>query len=243
MKPNRKERLNKLGEERSMIIDTLVYTGLRKGELTPLKVSDVHLDCKSPYIEIKSSDAKDTKTDQVAIPSHLADKLKGWIANKLPTAKIFHVPRDLRKILYRDLALTGIQAMDDKGRPIPDDQGRTIDVHALRHTAGTQLAKHGVLPQVASKQMRHSSLDMTMKHYTHLAIEDKSKAVERLPVYDGGIGSEALAKTGTYNDKMTPESEKYDEKYDMQQSKYNIGRHTNNKLGRLTKTTHPHKHL
>ncbi len=36
-----------------------------------------------------------------------------------------------------------------------------------------------------------------MKHYTHLAIEDKSKAVERLPVYGKGIGLESQKKTGT----------------------------------------------
>ncbi|MFC1761815.1 hypothetical protein ACFL6U_07015 [Planctomycetota bacterium] len=36
-----------------------------------------------------------------------------------------------------------------------------------------------------------------MKHYTHLAIEDKSKAVERLPIFDGGFGTEADKKTGT----------------------------------------------
>jgi len=197
IKPERREGLIKLGQERALMFETMIYTGLRLGELAPVKVSDVYLNSQSPYIEVQASDAKDAKCDQVAIPPHLATKLKDWTANKLPTAKLFKVSKGLRKILYRDLALAGIQALDEKGRPIADDQGRKIDVYALRHTCGTQLAKHGVLPQVASKQMRHSSLDITMKHYTHLAIEDKSKAVERLPVYDQGIGLESERKTGT----------------------------------------------
>jgi len=217
IKPDRRERLIRLGQERALIFEVEIYTGLRLGELASVKVSDVHLGGQSPYVEIQASDAKDARRDQVAIPLHLAAKLKDWIANKLPTAKLFKVSKGLRKILYRDLALAGIQALDDKGRPIADDQGRRIDVHALRHTCGTELAKHGVLPQVASKQMRHSTINMTMKHYTHLAIEDKSKAVERLPVYDTGLGVESEKKTGTDDADVTP-SEKYAQKYAQCQS-------------------------
>ncbi len=197
VKPEQRERLARLGLERSLTFETMIYTGLRLSELAALKVSDIHLDEQSLYIEIRASDAKDAKTDQVAIPPHLAAKLQEWVSRKMPQTRLFNVPRGLRSILYRDLALADIQKLDKDGRPIPDGQGRKIDVHALRHTAGTQLAKHGVLPQVASKQMRHSSLDMTMKHYTHLAIEDKIKAVDHLPVYDGGFGTEADKKTGT----------------------------------------------
>jgi len=217
VRPERTEQLTRLGQERALVFETMIYTGLRLGELASVNVSDLHLDCESPYIEIRASDAKDARCDQVAIPLHLAAKLMDWVANKLPTAKLFKVSKGLRKILYRDLALAGIQALDDKGRPIADDQGRRIDVHALRHTCGTQLAKHGVLPQVASRQMRHSTLDMTLKHYTHLAVEDKSEAVERLPAYDSVLAAESKKKTGTDNADVTP-SEKYAQKYAQQQS-------------------------
>jgi hypothetical protein len=69
--------------------------------------------------------------------------------------------------------------------------------------------------------------------YTHLAIEDKSQAVDRLPVYNKGFGSEAFAKAGTYNDKNDLESEKYAEKYDVQQAKYDVACHFDNKLGKI----------
>jgi hypothetical protein len=44
---------------------------------------------------------------------------------------LFDVPDKLCKILSRDLRAAGI--------PKRDDRGRSIDVHALRHTFGTLL--------------------------------------------------------------------------------------------------------
>ena len=53
------------------------------------------------------------------------------------------------KILNRDLNAAGI--------PKSDDRGRTIDVHALRHTFGTNLSKAGVAPRVAQNAIRAST--------------------------------------------------------------------------------------
>jgi hypothetical protein len=54
---------------------------------------------------------------------------------------LFTVPRELVKILNRDLKLAGISKRDDRGR--------TIGVHALRTTFGTLLSKGGVAPRAA----------------------------------------------------------------------------------------------
>ena len=77
------------------------------------------------------------------------------------------------KILDRDLKAAGI--------PKRDDRGRTVDVHALRHTFGTMLSKAGVSPRVAQAAMRHSSIDMTMNVYTDPRLLDVQGAVESLP--------------------------------------------------------------
>jgi len=195
----------------------MIHTGLRKNELASLMVSDLHLDADPPFLNIQASNAKNAQADDIPLRSDLVKVLKEWVSNKHPKAKLFDVPNGLRKILYRDLALAEIQKVDEEGKPIADEQDRLVDVHALRHTCGTQLAKAGVLPQVASRIMRHSTINMTMKHYTHLALEDKSKAVERLPAYDTGASSEALQKTGT-DDLPNEASEKYAQKYAQVQS-------------------------
>ncbi len=79
-----------------------------------------------------------------------------------------------------------------------DDRGRTVDVHALRHTFGTHLSKSGVTPRTAQTAMRHSDINLTMGVYTDPRLLDLSAAVESLPSLPlGGIDGEAGQATGT----------------------------------------------
>ncbi len=81
-----------------------------------------------------------------------------------------------------------------------DDRGRTLDVHALRHTFGTLLSKGGVAPRTAQAAMRHSKIDLTMRIYTDPRLLDVHGALGVLPVLplDGaGVTSEAARATGT----------------------------------------------
>ena len=82
----------------------------------------------------------------------------------------------LGKILDRDLLAAGI----DKA----DERGRTIDVHALRHSFGTLLSKGGVTPRTAQAAMRHSNIDLTMNVYTDPKLLDVQGALDSLPSLD-----------------------------------------------------------
>jgi integrase len=64
-----------------------------------------------------------------------------------------------------------------------DAQGRTVDVHSLRHTFATLLARKGVSPSAAQKLMRHSDIRLTMNTYTHLDLADTASAVAALPKF------------------------------------------------------------
>ncbi len=110
-----------------------------------------------------------------------------------PETPIFRVPRDLVRILDRDLKLAGI--------PKRDERGRTVDVHAIRHTFGTLLSKGGVFPRTAQAAMRHSDMNLTMNTYTDPKLLDIAGAVEALPWFplDGGatLEPDAARATGT----------------------------------------------
>ena len=94
------------------------------------------------------------------------------------------------KILNRDLAAAGI--------PKVDERGRTVDVHALRHTFGTLLSKGGVAPRTAQEVMRHSSIDLTMKTYTDPRLLDVAGAMEALPdLALDPAAAQSQAMTGT----------------------------------------------
>ena len=100
---------------------------------------------------------------------------------------VFVVPKGLIRILDRDLALAGI--------PKVDDRGRTIDVHALRHSFGTHLSAAGVAPRTAQAAMRHSKIDLTMNVYTDPRLLDIAGAVERLPDLPLDAGDRTAAGT------------------------------------------------
>jgi hypothetical protein len=82
-----------------------------------------------------------------------------------------------------------------------DERGRTVDIHALRHTFETWLSKGGVAPRVAQEAMRHSTIDLTMNAYIDPKLLDVHGALETIPAVplDGGhqfTGQRAKA-TGT----------------------------------------------
>ena len=62
-----------------------------------------------------------------------------------------------------------------------DGAGRPRNFHSLRHTFASNLANAGVLPRQAQELMRHSSIELTMKRYTHTLLTDRSAAIARFP--------------------------------------------------------------
>ena len=188
----RRIELERLGRERALIYKTYLLTGLRKGELASLTVGQLHLDGAMPYVELDAADEKNRRGADIPLRGDLADELRQWLVEKLVTRRpetlvmgeavptelpsdtpLFDVPSGLLRILDRDLAFAGI--------PKKDDRGRTVDVHALRHTFGTHLSVAGVAPRTAQAAMRHSSIDLTMNVYTDPRLLDVHGALDKLP--------------------------------------------------------------
>ena len=118
---------------------------------------------------------------------------------RLPTdTPLFTVPDKLVQILDRDLRLAGI--------PKVDERGRTVDVHAFRHTFGTLLSANGVMPRTAQAAMRHSTIDLTMNTYTDPKLLDVAGAMQSLPALPlvGREASEAIAVRATGTDNSAP---------------------------------------
>ena len=186
--PDLVEQLDRLGRERALIYKTLVLTGLRKGELASITVGQLDLDGSMPCLILNAADEKNGQGSTIPLRADLAEDLKEWStdlpkpttlrlmdhqAKPDPSRKLFEVPAGLVRILDRDLLASGIDKRDERGR--------TLDVHALRHTFGTLLSKGGVAPRTAQAAMRHSSLDLTMNTYTDPKLLDVQGAMESLP--------------------------------------------------------------
>lgn len=175
VRPAVRERLERLGMERALMYKSMVLTGLRRGELADLRVCDLVLTGGLPRINLPADVAKNRRAAQLLLREDLAAELADWIraTGKAGVDTVFRVPVELVKILKRDLKLAGIAYRDE--------QGRTLDVHALRHTTATFLSRAKVPPAVAQRIMRHSDIKLTLQVYTDVQNLDEAQALKSLP--------------------------------------------------------------
>jgi integrase len=90
-----------------------------------------------------------------------------------------------RKLLY--------DVFDRAGIARKDEQGRSLDIHALRGTAATRLLRNNVQLAHVAKLLGHQDVRLTMRHYEDLGIEDLRAEVDRMPAI-GGAPKPAKAK-------------------------------------------------
>jgi integrase len=203
------------GEDRYFLYAVAFQSGLRAGELASLIPGSFILDADLPFLRLHAKRSKRRKNDVQPIPRELADALQPWLEKKPAGQPVW--PGTWRerawKMIGRDLAAAR-QTWIDEASPDAEERqrreqsdylasedadGRTFDFHATRHSYITLLAKSGVHPKTAQDLARHSSIDLTMNHYTHLRLCDRASALEELPslLPRSGLDLDALRATGT----------------------------------------------
>jgi integrase len=143
--------------------------GLRLSELRKLTWGAV--DLARGVLVIDMGKAK--RIDELPLHPELASELANIRPpHVLPSARVFPtaVTNDTRTKDFRRANIA-----------LVDADGRVADLHSLRATLGTRLARQGVAPQVAQRIMRHSDYRTTIKHYTRLELSDTAAAVRALP--------------------------------------------------------------
>lgn len=159
---------------RATVYLTILYTGLRSSELKGLKWQDFDFTASPPCVRVPSSISKNQKASSHTLRPELVAALKNfkpehthpheWVfRGKVPRVPTFKV----------DLKRAGI--------PFEDENGRRIDIHALRKTFGTMLSVIGVPLRVGMELMRHSESKLTEKVYTDASHLPLQSAIEGLP--------------------------------------------------------------
>lgn len=151
-------------------------TGLRWNEIVTLTRNNFIL-LDKPYVRVGAANAKNGKDDILPLSAEVVVNLSTYFNQKAatPLAKAFTGIWQKRgwEMLEVDLKAADIITCNEADE--------VLDFHLLRHTCGTRLARAGVQPQLAQRIMRHSNVNLTLKYYTHLALEDKRGAIEKLP--------------------------------------------------------------
>ena len=152
------------------IIETLLYTGLRRDELTHLTWADVDLQRRVVAVQAKDGwHPKDYEVRHIPMAPRLYELLKSLPRKENPW--VFSTSNDgphLGHILSRDfrklLKLCGIKG---------------ASLHTLRHTFASHLVMNGTDVYTVQKLLGHSSIKTT-EIYAHLAPDFLKAAVEKL---------------------------------------------------------------
>lgn len=181
----------------------LVVTGLRYGEAASLRWADVDED--EGTVTIRAENAKSRRARIVPVPGYVMDDLKelrhicAFACGRVPESGdlVFLSPKHrtldphgnpARILLRRLLDRAGIGYRDEEGSV-------TVDIHALRRTAGTRLARHAVPLATVSAILGHSDVRLTQRFYVDLRIADTRKAIEAVPAISVAATSRAPGAT------------------------------------------------
>lgn len=160
-------------------------TGARWSELTHTRWTD--LDVEKRTLVLRAETTKSKRRRVIPLRQQMVTVLKEvhTLHGKLigsevsPSDAIFLTPEGVAwckptnnamRIFDRVLARAKIDRVDG--------EGRKLDIHSLRHTFGSRLARHGVGLVQVQRLMGHSDPKLTAQVYTHLDVEDLRKAVE-----------------------------------------------------------------
>ena len=179
------------GPERAMLYRVAMETGLRWRELRSLTRGSFALDGPRPTVAVEAAYSKHRRDDTLPLRLDTAAAVDAFMGPSLPTARAFPMPASGQgsKILRADLEATGIA--------YEDAAGRVVDFHALRHTFITNLCNGGLHPKAAQVLARHSTIMLTMDHYTHLSVSDQRAGLDVLPDLTAPVQAEEARATGT----------------------------------------------
>src|SRR6185503_7517463 len=166
----------------------LLETGARWGELRTLRWGDIDLGKR--LLVLRAENTKSRKQRAIPVKEELAQELirlralQETLLRRLPNQAdpVFLSPEgnawswpttNPMRILDRLLDRAGIAKVDT--------QGQKLDIHALRTTCASRMARRDVPLAITQRWLGHSDPKLTTAHYTDLGVADLRAAVERAP--------------------------------------------------------------
>lgn len=169
-------RLERRGRERWLLYRLAVLTGLRRGELSRMRVQHLELD-RQPFarLNLPGNLTKSGKAARILLVPSLAADLRQWIADtgKRPGDKLLYVPLvcNMVKLHKAHLAAAGIAYQVD---------GKFADFHSLRMVPNVLLRKAGIPAKERQLFMRHGTLALTTETYDDADTAEMATVVSAL---------------------------------------------------------------
>lgn len=170
---------------------TLVYTGLRRGELLGLEWSDIDFENKTISVNktlvtvngslYTQSPKTKRSTRTISLDDSTVQVLKNW---KLEQKKQFFK----NGVKSTNIVITNIKGSyldfayfrDELKKFLSTHNLKQFSVHSLRHTHASLLFEAGIEPKTISDRLGHSNIQTTLNMYTHLNDKQRSDVADRL---------------------------------------------------------------
>jgi integrase len=216
---NAAESFGMSGAARYWLYRLAAETGFRAGELRALVRGDLTLEGDDPEATVPAAFAKNRHERTVPLKPETAEKLLGFLAGKLPGARVFRLPRPEKVVLMLRADLKAAKAEWLEGAPTSaerersaktsfleyrDEAGRYADFHSLRSSFATNLIASGVDVKTAQELLGHSTPQMTLGVYAKVLRGSRENAIRGLP--DFAAARQAVAATGTDDAHCTKQS-------------------------------------
>jgi len=146
-----------------LLIETARMTGLRRGELSALKVGDLQLNGNDPVLIVRSG--KGAKDRSVSLNPRINNQLAAFTKGKSASESVFGLaPKTISLKIGKWARKAGVPH---------------LHTHSLRHYVGTTLFQKGANPRAVQAALGHESLEVTML-YAALIGKDMKQAMELL---------------------------------------------------------------
>jgi len=161
--------------KRYMLVNLVLFTGLRVSEIANLKIGDIELNTKDPYLIVRNG--KRGKKRDVYLDKELVRHLKNFISWKKKTmgeevendSPLF-IGRNKKHCAVITLMKSFKRAIEESHLPIH------FSIHSARHTYATFLLHATNNLRYVQKQLGHSSIAMTSLYADILPSENGNLA-------------------------------------------------------------------
>jgi integrase len=167
------------GPDRLVLYTLAANTGFRAKELASLAPASFDLDAAPPTVTVGAGYSKHRREDVQPLRQDVAAMMAAYIEGRDRGEPLWpgSWTEAAAEMVRIDLAAAGIRYQDE--------DGRVFDFHAIRGQFISGLAAGGVHPKVAQTLARHSTITLTMDHYTRLDVLDVAGALDKLPTLPG----------------------------------------------------------
>ena len=210
------------GRDRAMMYILAAWTGFRKGEIGSLNLHSFRLDDDPPNCTVAALYSKHKRQDSQILHIEVVRWLKQWMDEKGqfgPDTLLFPVSgrvaggkeRKTHKMMQLDLKAARKAWLEEAKTPeekkvreksdflkYQDGDGLFADFHSNRHLFITSLERVGTSPKMAQILARHSDICLTLGVYTHVGMNDQTRAIAALqPPPKSGYGKATEKSEGS----------------------------------------------